>query len=176
MSCWGNLPLTRKKYLAKCKQHHPDKGGDPNVMKRMTELYEKLEATVMTVHTNEQGSEWTWDTSKVYFDFVFHPSAYSARFSPATVGEVFGIEAFEKHACYDWTVCINSYNRKCKCTLCTLRRRHKERYKRYRRPLVWIDCYCYDCYTTWFCLPVEWRSFCFWKLIIFQTPLSALKV
>ncbi|QIQ69380.1 large T antigen [Betapolyomavirus callosciuri] len=38
-SYWGAFSVMRKAYLEKCKEYHPDKGGDENKMKRMNELY-----------------------------------------------------------------------------------------------------------------------------------------
>lgn len=42
-SAWGNIPLMRKAYLKKCKEFHPDKGGDEEKMKKMNTLYKKME-------------------------------------------------------------------------------------------------------------------------------------
>nr|WIL01357.1 large T antigen [sonrod polyomavirus 1] len=65
MSFWGNLPATRRAYLAKAKQLHPDKGGNVIEMQRLNELYLKLEETVKTVHSNSQREAWTWNFSQV---------------------------------------------------------------------------------------------------------------
>nr|QBA83675.1 MAG: large T antigen [Porcine polyomavirus] len=65
MCVWGNLPLMRRRYLIKCKEYHPDKGGDENLMKRLNELYKKLESTLETVYYNSQGEEWTWSNNQV---------------------------------------------------------------------------------------------------------------
>ncbi|API13110.1 large T antigen [Betapolyomavirus securanorvegicus] len=63
MSAWGNMPLLRKKYLEKCKEYHPDKGGDETKMKRLNTLYRKLEEKVHIVH--EEARFEAWDSNKV---------------------------------------------------------------------------------------------------------------
>nr|ALJ83713.1 large T antigen [Bank vole polyomavirus] len=60
MCCWGNLPLMRKAYLNKCKEHHPDKGGNEELMKRLNSLYLQLEESVKRMQClNEEDSMWS---------------------------------------------------------------------------------------------------------------------
>ncbi|AVY05542.1 large T antigen [Calomys tener polyomavirus] len=66
MSCWGNVPLIRKKYLMKCKEYHPDKGGDERLMKRLNELYKKLEENVNVVHM--ENYEEAWNSSQMWWE------------------------------------------------------------------------------------------------------------
>nr|ABI94705.1 large T [Betapolyomavirus hominis] len=61
-AAWGNLPLMRKAYLRKCKEFHPDKGGDEDKMKRMNTLYKKMEQDVKVAHQPDFG---TWSSSEV---------------------------------------------------------------------------------------------------------------
>ncbi|AFK09341.1 large T antigen [Betapolyomavirus equi] len=44
MEKYGDIPTMRKAYLRRCKELHPDKGGDENLMKKLNELYRKLES------------------------------------------------------------------------------------------------------------------------------------
>ncbi|AFP94203.1 large T-antigen [bat polyomavirus 2b] len=53
MTLYGQLPMMRKAYLNKCKEYHPDKGGDENKMKRMNELYKKLEDALSATSREE---------------------------------------------------------------------------------------------------------------------------
>nr|BAC81941.1 large T [JC polyomavirus] len=61
-SAWGNIPVMRKAYLKKCKELHPDKGGDEDKMKRMNFLYKKMEQGVKVAHQPDFG---TWNSSEV---------------------------------------------------------------------------------------------------------------
>ncbi|AGA82598.1 large T antigen [Betapolyomavirus ptedavyi] len=53
MTLYGQLPMMRKAYLNKCKEYHPDKGGDEQKMKRMNELYKKLEDALSAASKEE---------------------------------------------------------------------------------------------------------------------------
>ncbi|AFP94199.1 large T-antigen [bat polyomavirus 4a] len=57
MTLYGQLPMMRKAYLNKCKEYHPDKGGDEQKMKRMNELYKKLEDALSAASREE--TVWT---------------------------------------------------------------------------------------------------------------------
>lgn len=57
-SAWGNIPLMRKAYLKKCKEFHPDKGGDEEKMKKMNTLYKKMEDGVKYAHQPDFGGFW----------------------------------------------------------------------------------------------------------------------
>nr|QFM78329.1 139 t antigen [Pan troglodytes verus polyomavirus 8] len=61
-SSWGNLPAMRKAYLKKCKEFHPDKGGDEDKMKRMNTLYKKMEQDVKIAHQPDFGA---WNSSEI---------------------------------------------------------------------------------------------------------------
>ncbi|AFP94207.1 large T-antigen [bat polyomavirus 2a] len=60
MTLYGQLPMMRKAYLSKCKEYHPDKGGDETKMKRMNELYKKLEDAL----SNASQEEHLWNSWK----------------------------------------------------------------------------------------------------------------
>ncbi|BAX01895.1 small T antigen [Rousettus aegyptiacus polyomavirus 1] len=53
---YGNWGLMRKAFLSKCKELHPDKGGDPEKAKLLISLYKKLEANVTTLNPEESFS------------------------------------------------------------------------------------------------------------------------
>uniref|UniRef100_A0AAU7E2W4 Small T antigen n=1 Tax=Rousettus bat polyomavirus TaxID=3141932 RepID=A0AAU7E2W4_9POLY len=46
----------RKAFLARCKELHPDKGGDPEKAKDLIRLYKKLEQSVSTLNPEESFS------------------------------------------------------------------------------------------------------------------------
>ncbi|BBG62152.1 small T antigen [Rousettus leschenaultii polyomavirus 1] len=50
---YGNLPLMRKAFLKRCKDLHPDKGGDQEKAKELITLYRKLESHVSSLDTEE---------------------------------------------------------------------------------------------------------------------------
>nr|AJP06397.1 large T antigen [WU Polyomavirus] len=65
MTCWGNLPLMRTKYLSKCKEFHPDKGGNEEKMKKLNSLYLKLQECVSTVHQLNEEEDEVWSSSQI---------------------------------------------------------------------------------------------------------------
>ncbi|ARA71321.1 large T [Betapolyomavirus vicugnae] len=65
MSCWGNIPMMRRAYKVQCRNLHPDKGGDEEKMKRLTELYKKLEETLGVIHSQNESEEGSWNASEV---------------------------------------------------------------------------------------------------------------
>lgn len=163
MSAWGNMPLLRKKYLEKCKEYHPDKGGDETKMKRLNTLYRKLEEKVHIVH--EEARFEAWDSNKV------HNSCNGPCCDPrAFVGYVFGDE-FEPCSLYSWE-CVTQPKLNCKCIHCHLERLHKFRYKKNKVPVVWLRCYCFSCFCRWFGKPKDPMSLFFWKLILLNTRMG----
>ncbi|ABN09926.1 large T antigen [KI polyomavirus Stockholm 350] len=65
MSCWGNLPLMRRQYLVKCKEYHPDKGGNEESMKLLNSLYLKLQDSVSSVHDLNEEEDNIWQSSQI---------------------------------------------------------------------------------------------------------------
>ncbi|QMP82844.1 large T antigen [Rabbit polyomavirus] len=65
MDAWGNMPLMKRQYLQKCKVFHPDKGGDENKMKRLTELWDKLCTTLQEVHTQNVEEDNVYNVSEM---------------------------------------------------------------------------------------------------------------
>ncbi|SOH95724.1 small t antigen [Betapolyomavirus hominis] len=151
-AAWGNLPLMRKAYLRKCKEFHPDKGGDEDKMKRMNTLYKKMEQDVKVAHQPDFG---TWSSSEVCADFPLCPDTLY---------------------CKDWPICSKKPSVHCPCMLCQLRLRHLNRKFLRKEPLVWIDCYCIDCFTQWFGLDLTEETLQWWVQIIGETPFRDLKL
>ncbi|AGA82607.1 large T antigen [Otomops polyomavirus KY157] len=44
--CYGNFPLMKSSFKTACLRNHPDKGGDPEVMKELTCLWQKFSCSV----------------------------------------------------------------------------------------------------------------------------------
>ncbi|AJI42786.1 small T-antigen [Anubis baboon polyomavirus] len=151
-AAWGNLPLMRKAYLKKCKEFHPDKGGDEDKMKRMNTLYKKMEQDVKVAHQPDFGA---WHSSEVGSDFPPCPDTLY---------------------CKDWPLCATKPSANCPCMLCQLRNRHAYRKFLRRDPLVWIDCYCFDCFRQWFGLDLTEEAVHWWSHIIGETPYRDLKL
>ncbi|AVY05543.1 small T antigen [Calomys tener polyomavirus] len=162
MSCWGNVPLIRKKYLMKCKEYHPDKGGDERLMKRLNELYKKLEENVNVVHM--ENYEEAWNSSQ-----VFHCTGDCCN-PNNLVGVIFG-EMLDQCILHAWD-CVLQPGRDCKCVHCFLERRHKNRYKKYKKPLIWLSCYCFTCYCLWFGKPKDPLSLHYWKVLLSNTRMG----
>ncbi|AKC98335.1 small t antigen [Sheep polyomavirus 1] len=150
MSLYGNLPVMRRAFLAKCKELHPDKGGDGNQMKRLNVLYRTMEANI-----KESQEEEFWNYS----------------WSPQEVGEVDAIYI------KDWTLCSHYRVASCPCLMCQLHRSHlRNKGNVCWRPNVWLRCYCYDCFLTWFGLPREYSTAQLWVSILADTPFRNLNL
>nr|BEP33026.1 small T antigen [KI polyomavirus Stockholm 350] len=167
MSCWGNLPLMRRQYLVKCKEYHPDKGGNEESMKLLNSLYLKLQDSVSSVHDLNEEEDNIWQSSQVYCKDL---CCNKFRLVNAIYGEY-----YEAYIMKQWDVCIHGYNHECQCIHCILSKYHKEKYKIYRKPPVWIECYCYKCYRECFFFPISMQTFFFWKVIIFNTEIRAVQ-
>lgn len=153
-SAWGNIPLMRKAYLKKCKEFHPDKGGDEEKMKKMNTLYKKMEDGVKYAHQPDFGG--FWDATEVF----------ASSINP-------GVDAIY---CKQWPECAKKMSTNCICLLCLLRMKHENR-KLYRKdPLVWVDCYCFDCFRMWFGLDLCEGTLLLWCDIIGQTTYRDLKL
>nr|ALJ83714.1 small T antigen [Bank vole polyomavirus] len=151
MCCWGNLPLMRKAYLNKCKEHHPDKGGNEELMKRLNSLYLQLEESVKRMQClNEEDSMWS--TTQV------HQTQYAC-------GDYYGIN-FMNRLCNAWDACLPHGLKHCNCISCYLKRNHAKRWKELRVPMTWIMCYCIDCYLDWFGFPLTYETFQWWGRIL----------
>ncbi|ARK19243.1 small t protein [Betapolyomavirus canis] len=149
MCVWGNLPLIRKAYLKQCKELHPDKGGDEEKMKRMNVLYKKLQDKINEIHGS---NAWTY--------------------VPEEVGDC----GWHEFLCKDWNLCaVQRLTAACSCLMCDLRRLHSHRSVG-RKPLVWIDCYCFDCFRTWFGLDLTWATCLMWQKVLSLTNFCDLKL
>nr|WIL01353.1 small T antigen [sonrod polyomavirus 1]WIL01358.1 small T antigen [sonrod polyomavirus 1] len=174
MSFWGNLPATRRAYLAKAKQLHPDKGGNVIEMQRLNELYLKLEETVKTVHSNSQREAWTWNFSQVV-PTCFTSVSEAVAFNPfkSSLYDAYS-HGFHNKMISNWDTCKDGCI-DCYCIHCVLIRRHKKRMVYRMRPLVWIDCYCWHCYICWFGSEPTYGEWLFYKMILAQTPYDVLR-
>ncbi|QIJ55569.1 small T antigen [Lepus polyomavirus 1] len=147
-SCWGALPVMRRAYLRKCLEYHPDKGGDEAKMKRMSELYRRVTEGLREVGPEQ---DWTWSTQEV--SERVESSAYMER----------------------WGFCNKDLqHHTCNCLMCTLRKCHNIR-KKHKR-LVWLVCYCYECFRMWFGMDNVKDTYLAWKEIIAATPYCNLQI
>lgn len=175
MCAWGNLPLMRRRYLHKCKEHHPDKGGNEETMKRLTELYVKLESTLNTVYAQNQGEEWTWSSNQVLGYCGAGTCGCTFYMDTCLMRDVYG-DMLPSIIIKDWDKCTRKWDRRCPCVMCVLRGRHKLRVKRLKKPLVWIRCYCFDCFRQWFGLALSYECFTWWARIIELTAYGIIRV
>ncbi|AFK09342.1 small T antigen [Betapolyomavirus equi] len=166
MEKYGDIPTMRKAYLRRCKELHPDKGGDENLMKKLNELYRKLESGLADlseqpgtssaepkVGTFQRGHRR--QRSMHGYDFPMH--------SP-----------FDRWYIRDYDICTRGLSEGCICIMCTLRKKHKERFG--NRFAAWIECYCYDCYLMWFGFTLNECTAARWQSIIAETPVSRLNL
>ncbi|BAJ53088.1 small T antigen [Betapolyomavirus mastomysis] len=99
MEQYGNFPLMRKAFLARCRVLHPDKGGDQTLAKELITLYRKLEEHLPQLDPQERFS-----TDQV------------------CVGDP-GIKFMK-----DWLDCNQNLGN-CTCLFCLLRDDHNEKCK-----------------------------------------------
>ncbi|QBR53201.1 large T antigen [Tree shrew polyomavirus 1] len=50
-AAYGNISLMKRQYKKVSKEYHPDKGGDPQKMQRLNELFQKLQVTLLEVRS-----------------------------------------------------------------------------------------------------------------------------
>nr|QIQ69387.1 small T antigen [Betapolyomavirus callosciuri]QIQ69393.1 small T antigen [Betapolyomavirus callosciuri] len=148
-SYWGAFSVMRKAYLEKCKEYHPDKGGDENKMKRMNELYKVV---VEALRESSQPCS-SWSSSEVKFK-LYKSSA-------------------DHFYMKNWGFCNYGLSMTCYCLMCHLRRRHTERRKN-KEKLLWNRCYCYECFRDWFGLDNQYNSFLFWQDLVSQVTTDHL--
>ncbi|AGA82601.1 small T antigen [Betapolyomavirus ptedavyi] len=155
MTLYGQLPMMRKAYLNKCKEYHPDKGGDEQKMKRMNELYKKLEDALSAASKEE--TVWnSWASGEVGKDVSPGPDALYCR---------------------DWDVCSKGLAATyCTCLLCLLRKQHQKRRVFNLFLNVWGRCYCFTCYLHWFGLDKTYTSFLMWCSCIGEIPMRDLHI
>ncbi|QMP82845.1 small T antigen [Rabbit polyomavirus] len=174
MDAWGNMPLMKRQYLQKCKVFHPDKGGDENKMKRLTELWDKLCTTLQEVHTQNVEEDNVYNVSEVT---KYCPCAQGIIWKDfnATTWQMLDPH-FELKMCKNYETCsmANCY----KCIYCILQAKHMYRVKlvRMNKPLVWIQCYCIKCFCDWFGLVQGQSTFAYYCFIIKNTPWCVLNI
>ncbi|BAZ96600.1 small T antigen [Rhinolophus simulator polyomavirus 3] len=164
MHCYGNLPMMKINYKKMCKSYHPDKGGDENKMKRLNELWQKLQENVCSARQEypssfgAQVTVWFWEN-----DFP-------------TCGEFLGPK-FANKLCKAYPACIHNPKDDCGCIVCLLEKQHKI-YKavKGKKCLVWGECFCYCCYLHWFGFPDTSECFNWWGKIIHETDLHLLNI
>ncbi|BBG61990.2 large T antigen [Myotis horsfieldii polyomavirus 2] len=106
--CYGNLPMMKINYKKMCLIYHPDKGGDPAKMKRMNELWQKLNDGFCNARGTEVGfcNTFFWEE-----DFQ-------------TLGDVLG-PAFHTRILRAWPACFMTPKVTCNCVHCLLVMQHK---------------------------------------------------
>ncbi|AWD33693.1 middle T antigen [Alphapolyomavirus aflavicollis] len=138
---WGDFGRMQKAYHAQSLKFHPDKGGDPVLMQLLNTLWTKLKHGLHQVridlgsHEVRRLAEGDWWLS---------------------TRQTFG-NNYYRRLCRMPITCLQNKNcSTCTCLLCTLRRQHRGIKKACLAPcLVLGQCYCLDCFSLWFGLPVN---------------------
>ncbi|BBG61991.1 small T antigen [Myotis horsfieldii polyomavirus 2] len=158
--CYGNLPMMKINYKKMCLIYHPDKGGDPAKMKRMNELWQKLNDGFCNARGTEVGfcNTFFWEE-----DFQ-------------TLGDVLG-PAFHTRILRAWPACFMTPKVTCNCVHCLLVMQHKVlKLDTNKKCLVWGECLCFNCFNNWFGFPKTWESFIWWSRILANTELTLLHI
>ncbi|ADV15634.1 small T antigen protein [Human polyomavirus IPPyV] len=162
-AAWGNLSLMKKAYKTVSKIYHPDKGGNPEKMQRLNELFQKLQVTLLEIRSNcgSSSSQVAW----YFWDENFR-----------TLGAFLG-EKFNQRIIGGYPDCITYNKPSCCCIVCLLKQQHKSTKINKKKPcLVWGECFCYKCYLLWFGFPEDFTSFNYWTLLMRNMDLSLLRL
>ncbi|DAZ92359.1 TPA_asm: Small T antigen [Steenbok polyomavirus] len=158
-TCWGNVPLMKKKLAEARRKYHPDKGGDNETMARLNDLWAKAAANLEQVHASDPG-------------FFAGPVSFFWDCDFPTLGEMMG--PLWKGKLLQTSHCWIFGLRGCGCITCTLYRKHKKRAKAERRPLTWGSCYCFNCYLVWFGLHRSLTAHFWWSCVLYNSTMDEL--
>ncbi|BBG62096.1 large T antigen [Rhinolophus pearsonii polyomavirus 1] len=78
MHCYGNLPMMKINYKKMCKSYHPDKGGDEQKMKRLNELWQKLQDNVCSARQEYPTEQQWWREFNKEWDNLFCDESISS--------------------------------------------------------------------------------------------------
>lgn len=170
MTLWGNIPAIRKGFINACKHMHPDKGGNEEDMKKLNNLYQKMQRNLHRLNKETQNEELddmqTWSSTEVQL-FKYCHLGESAYFDgPVTVQDFYG-QSLPSAACKDWDTCSKFDKVMCPCMLCILKRRHTYKSKKFRRPMYWGRCWCFYCFCVWFGVPDNYEAF-YWYMALMK--------
>ncbi|QBR53202.1 small T antigen [Tree shrew polyomavirus 1] len=162
-AAYGNISLMKRQYKKVSKEYHPDKGGDPQKMQRLNELFQKLQVTLLEVRSEcgLSSSACAW----YFWDEDFR-----------SLGAILG-EDFSSRFVGLYPECSVKAREHCFCITCALFRQHKytKIFKR-KKCLVWGECFCYSCYIVWFGFPRDWSSFHWWMFSLKNMDVSLLNI
>lgn len=160
---WGNVPLITYRFRQKSKIYHPDKGGNEETMKRMTELYSRMQNTLQNLRSSNENEN------------MYPPVRMLLLTDTFTLGELLGPQ-FESKVIFIWPTCAKCrYRTYCKCVCCILKRQHDEIKKVRNKPCVtWGECYCFDCFLLWFGCDLTKTSLHAWKQVMYNLDLDLL--
>ncbi|WAA14050.1 Small T antigen [Lyfec polyomavirus MAF12] len=157
LTCWGNLPLMKKKLAEARRRNHPDKGGCTATMARLNDLWSKAKSNLDAALKDpvlHQPVSFFWDT-----DFP-------------TLGELLG--PLWKPKLRETSHCMMFGLSACPCITCVLSREHRRRGKDWRRPMMWGMCWCFNCYLVWFGLPRTPAAHFWWSCILYNSTMDEL--
>lgn len=159
-TCWGNIPLMKKKLAEARRKHHPDKGGSNETMARLNDLWTKAQDNLKAMRESDPG--FTWGGPVSWFWDLDYP----------TLGEMLGpLWASKLRATYH---CVVFGLRACPCITCVLYREHKKKVKQWRRPLTWGLCYCFNCYLVWFGVQRTPAAHYWWSCVLYNSTMDEL--
>ncbi|AIT68769.1 small t antigen [Bovine polyomavirus 3] len=158
-TCWGNMPLMKKKLREARIKYHPDKGGDNQTMARLNDLWAKAQAKLESVHESDPG-------------FFSGPVSFFWDSDYPTLGEMLGPLWGSKIKRNSH--CVVFGMRACTCITCVLGQIHQKKLKAWRRPITWGECYCFNCYLVWFGLRRDWAAHYWWSCILFNSTMDEL--
>ncbi|AGA82606.1 small T antigen [Otomops polyomavirus KY157] len=160
--CYGNFPLMKSSFKTACLRNHPDKGGDPEVMKELTCLWQKFSCSVYEMRRHFP----TYDevSAPCFTDMDFPTLADKMRCG-------FRILFFKGPNCLK----KNTRDSLCNCVSCRLHRQHFSlKLLTKSNCLVWGQCLCLSCFLLWFGFPLTWETVGEWQKIIEHTDFQLL--
>ncbi|AGR44743.1 small T antigen [Zetapolyomavirus delphini] len=144
--CYG---LMKTAFKSAALKYHPDKGGDPALMQRLNVLFGKL------VEAMQHAPSYKPDDEVKIKLFQASPDTFY---------------------CKTWGSCNLGLSSSCLCLMCLLRHCHKKRQNKESKPLLWMRCFCFTCFLTWFGVENNWSSCNVWMDMVANTSLDELKL
>nr|AVK92961.1 middle T antigen [Trichodysplasia spinulosa-associated polyomavirus] len=152
--CYGNFALMKINHKKMSLKYHPDKGGDPEKMSRLNQLWQKLQEGIYNARQefptsfSSQVGSWYWEANLI------------------SLKEYFGKKKYDENVIKHWPQCAEKALKECKCLTCKIGLQHfvyKQMHQ--KKCVVWGECFCYKCYCAWFgedlyCLDSLWAWSC----------------
>lgn len=151
-----NLPIMKQAYKKASKKLHPDKGGNLELMMMLNSLWQKYQEGVVDMRNTEVCAAWITDIWDVTCSFFYGPKRF-------------------RELIYRTPQCLMKRCSNCNCLCCSLAAQHALlKSQLCKRCLIWGECFCLHCFSTWYGLPPEWDTLDLWAQVMAEMPRALL--